>query len=80
MPTVLRDGSYRFFFYSNEGDPREAPHIHVAAGGHTAKFWLDAVELASNKGFRASEIKEMRHLVERHRRLFMEAWDAHFNA
>ncbi|MBW6456390.1 MAG: DUF4160 domain-containing protein [Trueperaceae bacterium] len=26
-PTVLRDGPYRFFFFSNErGEP---PHIHV---------------------------------------------------
>lgn len=80
MPTVLRDGSYRFFFYSNEGDPREAPHIHVTAGSRTAKFWLDAVELAANRGFRPSEIKEIRGLVERHRRVFLEAWDAHFDA
>jgi hypothetical protein len=27
MPTVLRIGPYRFFFYSNEG--HEPPHIHV---------------------------------------------------
>ena len=27
MPTVLRSGPYRFFFYS--GDGAEPPHVHV---------------------------------------------------
>jgi hypothetical protein len=43
MPTLLREGPYRFFFYSDEGDPREPPHVHVAAGERLAKFWLDPV-------------------------------------
>ena len=40
MPTLLREGPYRFFFYSDEGDPREPPHVHVTAGDRLAKFWL----------------------------------------
>jgi len=28
MPVVFRYRGYRFFFYSNEGDPREPLHIH----------------------------------------------------
>jgi hypothetical protein len=27
IPTVLKEGKYRFFFFSNEGT--EPPHIHV---------------------------------------------------
>ncbi|WP_407864339.1 DUF4160 domain-containing protein [Phyllobacterium phragmitis] len=27
-------------FFSNEGDPREPIHIHVAKAGADAKFWL----------------------------------------
>jgi hypothetical protein len=38
MPTVLRWGPYRAFFYSNERD--EPPHIHVRSGDFEAKFWL----------------------------------------
>ncbi len=38
MPTVLRIGAYRFFFYSNEsGEPR---HIHIQRERMLAKFWL----------------------------------------
>jgi hypothetical protein len=46
MPTVLRIGRYRFFFFSNESN--EPPHIHVKASGDEAKFWLEPVQLAAN--------------------------------
>ena len=29
MPTVFRHLGFRFFFYSNEGNPLEPVHIHV---------------------------------------------------
>jgi hypothetical protein len=29
MPVVLRYKGFRFFFYSNEGSPREPVHVHV---------------------------------------------------
>ncbi len=29
MPAVFRDGGFRFFFYSDDSDPREPVHIHV---------------------------------------------------
>jgi len=41
MPTVFRHLGFRFFFHSNEGDPREPVHIHVMKDGGEAKFWLD---------------------------------------
>jgi hypothetical protein len=43
MPTVLRVGPYRFFFYA--GDQGEPLHIHVEREGRIAKFWLDPVRL-----------------------------------
>jgi hypothetical protein len=44
MPTVLRIGATRFFFFSNEG--AEPAHIHIEQAGALAKFWLDPVALA----------------------------------
>jgi len=44
MPTVLRSGPYRFYFYSHE--PNEPPHIHVDRDDLSAKFWLNPVQLA----------------------------------
>ncbi len=40
MPVVLRVGGLRFLFYSNEGSPREQPHIHVLQDRDEAKFRL----------------------------------------
>jgi Domain of unknown function (DUF4160) len=38
MPTMLRSGPYRFYFYSHE--PNEPPHIHVDRDDSSAKFWI----------------------------------------
>src|SRR2546430_8746289 len=39
MPTALRSGPYRFYFYSHE--PSEPAHIHIDRDDLSAKFWLD---------------------------------------
>jgi hypothetical protein len=76
MPTVLRIGRYRFFFYSNEGN--EPSHIHVEAGDDQAKFWLQPVQLAANHGFRARVLNEIELLVVQHTPEFIEAWNDYF--
>ncbi len=54
MPVVLRYKSFRFFFYSNEGNSRESMHIHVRSPDGEAKFWLTpTVYLADSDGFNA---------------------------
>ena len=46
MPTILRIGPYRFFFYNNEdGEP---VHIHIQRDNKLAKFWVNPVVLASS--------------------------------
>jgi hypothetical protein len=76
MPTVLRSGPYRFYFYSHE--PNEPPHIHVDRDDLSAKFWIDPVQLAANFGFRAHELREIQLLVTEHRARFMESWNEFF--
>jgi len=76
MPTVLRVGRFRFFFYSNE--EQEPPPIHVKAGEDEAKFWLDPIGLAANHGFNGRELNAIERLVAEHRPGFSEAWDEHF--
>ncbi len=75
MPTVLRLGPYRFFFYSLEND--EPAHIHVEQGSASAKFWLEPVALASSRGFRSHDLTRMRAMVAEHRDLFREKWHEH---
>jgi len=62
MPTVLRIGPYRFYFYSHE--PNEPPHIHIDREAASAKFWLNNVALARNIGFSAKELGVLQRLVD----------------
>ena len=78
MPTVWRTGSFRFFFYSNEGT--EPPHVHVQDGRKLAKFWLDPVSLAVSKHFNAHELSQLEHVVVDHHHQLMEAWNDFFSS
>jgi len=78
MPTILRLAGYRFFFYSRENN--EPPHIHVELGDAVAKFWLEPVELASSRRFRAHELGMVRQIVIDYRSTFLGAWNDYFDA
>jgi hypothetical protein len=76
MPTVLRSGPYRFFFYASDGvEPR---HVHVERESYRAKFWLNPVRLQESGGFARAEIRRLTALVEANRDLFLEAWNDFF--
>ena len=76
MPTVLRIGPYRFFFYA--GDREEPPHVHVERDRNKAKFWLNPVRLHSSRGFRSPEIETIRKLVEAHQIDLRRSWNDYF--
>jgi hypothetical protein len=76
MPTVLRTGPYRFYFYSHE--PNEPPHVHVDRDDLSAKFWLQSVGLARNFGFSPKALRRLQRLVTQHQGEFLEAWHGHF--
>jgi hypothetical protein len=76
MPTVMRIGSFRFYFYSHE--PNEPPHVHIDRGEATIKVWLDSGEVAKSRGFRAHEINDIVTLVDEHRVRLLEAWHEYF--
>lgn len=76
MPTVLRVGSYRLFFYSSdEGAP---PHVHVERDNNVAKFWIDPVRLARSGGFRRSELRDIERAVTENAPYLLEAWHGFF--
>ena len=77
MPTVLRIGAYRFYFYSHE--PNEPPHIHIDRDNLSAKFWLLPVALAKNIGFRPKELRKLESLVRDNQSKLVEAWNGYFS-
>jgi len=51
MPEIFRDRGLRFFFYSNEGTPREAVHIHVEKDGKEARMLRELqIVVEANRG------------------------------
>jgi hypothetical protein len=77
MPTVLRLGPFRFFFYA--GDGKEPPHVHVERDDCEAKFWLDPVRFERSWGFRRKEIGRIRKMVVEHREHLLESWHEFFH-
>lgn len=79
MPVILRLNGYRFFFYSNEGDPLEPAHIHVSKSGDEAKIWLEPIAaLARNDGFNARDLREILTITVDNQAFFVEKWNEYF--
>ena len=77
MPTILREGPFRFYFVS--GDRVEPPHVHIRRDNAFAKFWLNPVELQNSGSFSRADIRQIRGIVERNQTIFLEAWYDHFS-
>lgn len=76
MPTVLRIGPYRVYFYSHE--PYEPAHVHIDRDRQSAKFWVDPVALARNLGFGAKELTGIERMLTEHQSELVEAWNDFF--
>ena len=74
MPTVLRIGPYRFFFFV--GDRDEPAHIHIEREDKVAEFWLDSLRLQSSGGFSRNEIIRIQRVVGEYQTQLREAWNA----
>lgn len=78
MPTVLRSGPYRFFFFS--GDRDEPAHVHVERDEKLAKFWLQPVRLQESGGFSPAELRKVQRLVTENVELLVGAWNDFFSS
>ena len=76
MPTVLRVGPYRAFFYASDRD--EPPHVPVERDDNIAKLWLDPVRLQSSGGYGRNELNQIRRLVEENREHLLRSWNEFF--
>ncbi len=75
MPTTLRVGPYRFYFYSYDCD--EPRHTHVDREQMSAKFWLDPdPSLAENYGFNRKELRDIERTIRDHLEILRNEWDA----
>ena len=77
VPTILREGPYRFYFVS--GDGGEPPHVHVRRDRGFAKFWLNPVTLQNGVNLGNAEIRRIQRIVDENQEAFLEAWHGYFN-
>lgn len=81
MPVVFYLRGCKFFFFSNEGDPREPIHIHVRRERMLAKFWINPrVQLVESFGFSSKELNQIAKIIENRKQEIEEAWYEHFSA
>src|SRR5688500_5994772 len=74
MPTALRIGPYRFYFYSY--DCREPRHMHLDREIRSVKFWLDAdVALAAKHGYSRREVREIERMMRDHLETLRNEWE-----
>lgn len=77
MPTALKIGKFRFFFFSMER--MEPIHIHIESDDKYAKFWLEPVLISRSTGYNAKELKEIRRLILENLIVLKEKWYEHFD-
>lgn len=73
VPTIHREGGFRFFFYSGEGN--EPPHIHCRNQDSEIKIWLSPLAVAFAFGMNARDQREALRITRTHQKKFMEAWN-----
>lgn len=76
MPTILRVGPYRLYFFSHE--PDEPAHVHVDRDEATAKFWIRPVALARSAGFKPTELRTLERMIRNHQEDLLRAWHDYF--
>lgn len=81
MPTILRIGRYVIYFWSNENNPREPVHVHVAvrhAVANATKLWITKdgkVLIANNNSMiPAWDLNGIIDIIEKRSDEIIEAW------
>ena len=85
MPQIFRIGSYIIYFWSNEGNPIEPVHVHIAEGRATAsatKIWITSsgktLLCNNNSQIPQKLLKNMMRYIEANSNTIIEKWYIHF--
>lgn len=85
MPQIFRIGSYIVYFWSNENDPLEPVHVHIAEGRASAnatKVWLTSsgktLLCNNNSQIAKRELRKIMGIIEANSREIMDKWYSQF--
>ena len=77
MPVILRLKGFSFYYVMFDLD--EPVHVHVRKGRNEAKFWVDPLRLAWNRGYRSHELNDIERLIIANRELSVKSWQEDAN-
>jgi len=70
----------RFFFFSNEGSPRESCHVHIKKGEKRTKIFLDPeISINYNYGYSTNELANFLAIIKVKEKYFREKWNEYFD-
>lgn len=85
MPQVFKIGSYWVYFWSNENEPIEPVHVHVAQGSPTAngtKIWITKAGkcLLCNNNSRIPDktLRNIMRIIEARSSEVIQKWHGYF--
>lgn len=85
MPTILRVGRYVIYFWTNENNPREPIHVHVAvrhAKPNATKLWItsngDVIVCNNNSMIPDRDLRGIIEAVRQSIDAITEAWFSYF--
>ena len=85
MPQIFRIGSYIVYFWSNENNPLEPVHVHIAEGRASAnatKVWLTSSEKTllcnNNSQIAKRELRKIMRIIEANSKEIIDKWYSQF--
>ena len=84
MPQIFKIGAYTIFFWSNEGDPLEPVHVHVAerASSNATKIWITSTGRCylchNNSRIPDRILRDIMRVIEARSSEVIEKWTTYF--
>ena len=85
MPQELKIGPYTVYFWSNENDPLEPVHVHIAEGKavpNATKVWITSTGKTlvcnNNSGIPDRILKRLTRVIEANAWKIISDWQEHF--
>lgn len=86
MPQIFKIGSYRVYFWTNEGNPLEPVHVHVSLGkpsSNSTKIWItkagNCLLCNNNSRIPSKTLKNIMRIIELRNKKIIDAWYSYFN-
>lgn len=75
MPTLLKLNGFKFFFYSNEHEPK---HIHIMKNDNFAKVNLEDLKVEFSN-FKNKDLAFILETIKEYKLDFERKWNEYFN-